>query len=98
MLDVFTGQVSRVADNYDAFAAEVNDRAWQEVYLLSELVFKLHQEGKVAGTGQCYALVPHPAVGGPNPLAGDAVDTRFVMVMDIGVWQHLCVQSVIGQQ
>jgi hypothetical protein len=96
MLDVFTGEVSRVADTYDRFVAEVNDRSWQEVYLLSELVFRLHQEGKVAGPGQCYALAPHPALGGPNPLAGDPVDTRFVMVMDIGVWQHLCVQSVFG--
>jgi hypothetical protein len=96
MLDVFTGEVSRVADTYDGFAAEVNDRSWQEVYLLSELVLQLHQEGKVAGPGQCYALAPHPALGGPNPLAGEPVDSRFVMVMDIGVWQHLCVQSVLG--
>jgi hypothetical protein len=96
MLDVFTGEVSRVADTYDGFVAQVNDRSWQEVYLLSELVFRLHQGGKVAGPGQCYVLAPHPALGGPNPLAGDSVDTRFVMIMDIGVWQHLCVQSVLG--
>lgn len=96
MLDVFTGKVSRVTDTYDGFVAEVNDRAWQEVYLLSELVFRLHQEGKVAGPGQCFALAPHPALGGPNPLAGDPVDPRFVMVMDIGIWQNLCIQSVLG--
>jgi hypothetical protein len=98
MLDVFTGDVSRVADTYDGFVVEVNDRSWQEVYLLSELVFRLHQEGKVAGPGQCYALAPHPALGGPNPLAGDPVDTRFVMVMDIGVWQRLCAQLVLGPE
>ncbi|MBO0700247.1 MAG: hypothetical protein J2P46_17740 [Zavarzinella sp.] len=96
MLDVFTGKVSRVANTYEGFVAEVNDRSWQEVYLLSELVFRLHQEGKVAGPGECYALAPHPALGGPNPLAGEAVDTRFVLVMDIGVWQHLCAQSIFG--
>jgi hypothetical protein len=98
MLDVFTGAVVRVADTYDGFVAEVNDRSWQEVHLLSELVFRLHQEDKVAGPGQCYALAPHPALGGPNPLAGDPVDTRFVLVIDTGVWQHLCVQSVLGSE
>jgi hypothetical protein len=98
MLDVFTGDVSRVADTYEGFVAEVNDPAWQEIYLLSELVFRLHQESKVAGPCQCYALAPHPTLGGPNPLAGDPVDTRFVMVMDIGVWQQLCVQSVLGPE
>jgi hypothetical protein len=98
MLDVFTGEVSRAADTYEQFVAEVNDRSWQEVYLLSKLVFRLHQEAKVAGPGQCYALAPHPALGGPNPLAGDPVDTRFVLVMDIAVWQRLCVQSVLGAE
>jgi hypothetical protein len=98
MLDVFTGEVSRVADTYDGFVAEVNDPPWQEVYLLSELVFRLHQAGKVAGPGQCYALAPHPALGGPNPLAGDPVDTQFVMVVDIGVWQQLSAQAVLGSE
>jgi hypothetical protein len=96
MLDVFTGEVSRMADTYEQFLAEVNDRSWQDVYLLSELVARLHQEGKITSVGQCYALAPHPALGGPNPLAGDPVDARFVLVMDIGVWQNLSVQSVLG--
>jgi hypothetical protein len=97
MLDVFTGEVSRLADTYEDFVAEANDPSWQEVYLISELVFRFHQEGRVAGPGQCYALALHPALGGPNPLAGDPVDTRFVQVMDIGLWQNLCVQFVLGQ-
>ncbi len=95
MLDVFSGQVERVGDDYEQFVAEVNDPSWQEVYLLSPLVFQLHQEGRVAGPGQCYGLVPHPALGGRNPLAGDDVDSRFVMVLDIAVWQAICVQSVL---
>jgi hypothetical protein len=96
MLDVFTGSVERIADNYEAFVAEVNQQWWQEIYLLSELVLRLHEVGKVPGRGQCYALAPHPALGGPNPMLGHSIDPRFVMVMDIGVWQSLCAQAVRG--
>ena len=92
MLDVFTGGIERIADTYEAFIAEVNEQSWQEVYLLSELVYQLHGEGKVPSLGQCYALAPHPALGGPNPMLGQSVDSQFVMVMDIDVWQSLCVQ------
>jgi hypothetical protein len=97
MLDVFTGNVERVANTYEEFIAEVNEQWWQEVYLLSELVYKLHQEGKVPGPGQCYALAPHPALGGPNPMLGQAVDPQFVLVMDIDLWQRLCAQAVRGE-
>jgi hypothetical protein len=96
MLDVFTGTVERMADSYEAFIAEVNEQRWQEVYLLSELVFRLHQEGKVPGPCQCYALAPHPALGGPNPMLDQPIDPKFVMVMDIGLWQSLCARSVRG--
>jgi hypothetical protein len=98
MLDVFTGAIERMADSYEAFVAEVNQRWWQEVYLLSQLVFKLHEAGKVPGPGQCYALAPHPALGGPNPMLDQAVNPQFVMVMDIKVWQSLCAQAVRGGQ
>jgi hypothetical protein len=94
MLDVFTGTVEQVADSYEAFIADVNQQWWQEVYLISELVFKLHEAGKIPGPGQCYALAPHPALGGPNPMLDQPVDPRFVMVMDIGAWQSICAQAV----
>mgnify|MGYP006969391880 CR=1 FL=1 len=94
MLDVFTGQLKRAADTYDAFVREVNEQWWQETYLLSELVYQLHEAGKVSGPGQCYALAPHPALGGPNPANGDVVDPKFVLVTDIPVWQSICAQSL----
>lgn len=94
MLDVFTGQLHRAADTYDDFMREVNERWRQEVYLCSELIFQLHVSGKVAGPGQCYALAPHPALGGPNPHNGDPVDHKFVMVMDVAVWQSICATMV----
>jgi hypothetical protein len=96
MLDVFTGAVERMADTYQELLAQVNEQWWQEAYLLSELVYRLHQAGKVPGPGQCYALAPHPALGGPNPMLDEQVDLRFVMVMDIGVWQALSARAVRG--
>jgi hypothetical protein len=94
MLDVFTGSVERIAESYETFIAEVNEQWWQETYLLSELVFQLHQGGKIPGPGQCYALAPHPALGGPNPMLDQPVDPQFVMLMDVGVWQSVCSQAV----
>jgi hypothetical protein len=96
MLDVFNGALQKIADSYEEFQREVNEQWWQEVYLLSELVRELHQQGKIPGPGQCYALAPHPALGGRNPANGERVDPRFVMVMDIVVWQSVCVQSLYG--
>jgi len=98
MLDVLTGQVERVADSYEVFMREVNEQWWRETYLFSELVYQLHEAGKAPGPGQCYALAPHPALGGPNPANGDAIDPRFVMVSDVLVWQSICAQSLgVGQ-
>jgi hypothetical protein len=93
MLNVFSGQLERVADSYDDFVSEVNEQWWQENYLLSELVFQLHQVDKIPKAGQCYAM-PHPALGGPNPTTGDAIDLKYVMVTDIIVWQSICAQSL----
>jgi hypothetical protein len=75
----------------DVFTGQLTQ---QEVYLLSEVVYQLHQAGKVPGPGQCYALCPHPALGSPNPANGEAIDPRFVMVMDMPVWQSLCAQAL----
>jgi len=94
VLDVFRGELDRVAESYDDFVREVNQVWWQEVYLLSKLVLELHQAGKVPGPGQCYALAPHPALGGPNPHGDTPVDPRFVLVTDILVWQSICAQSI----
>ncbi len=41
MLDVFPGQLSTVAETHEEFVREVNEQWWQEVYLLSELVYQL---------------------------------------------------------
>ena len=93
-LDVLTGAVVKIADSFDAFRSQVNDPAWQQVYLLTEVVYMLHRHGTVPGPGQCYALAPHPAFGAPNPAAGEVIDPRFVTVMDVMVWQSLCSQAL----
>lgn len=94
MLDVYTGHLQQVADSYESFVRDVNEQWWQEVYLLSEHVAELHAIGKVPAPGQCYALAPHPAMGGPNPFNGDAIDPRFVLIVDIVVWQAICAQAL----
>jgi hypothetical protein len=94
MLDVFTGELSRLAETYEEFVRDVNETWWQEIYLFSKLVLQLHEAEKVPGTGQCYALSPHPALGGRNPASGEAIESRFVTIMDIVVWQSICAQSL----
>jgi hypothetical protein len=79
------GQVQQATENYEVFVREVNEPWWQDVYLLSELVLQLHDAGKVPGPGQCYALIPHPALGGPNPTNGETIDSRFVQL-----WTRWC--------
>ncbi len=96
MLNVLSGELVQIAKSNEEFVACVNQREWQEAYLLSELVFQLHEVGKVPGAGQCYALAPHPAIGGPNPFFGERIDPRFVTVMDVVVWQGICAQFVRG--
>lgn len=93
-LDVLSGTVTRANATYDAFVQELNEQWWQEIFLHSELVLQLHNAGKIPAPGQCFALAPHPAVGGPNPMDGDTVDPRFVTLMDIPVWQSICAQSL----
>lgn len=94
MLDVFTGDLERVADTYEALVANVNDPAWQEVYLLSKLVRELRAAGTIPGPGECYAIAPPAPFGGPNPMGGDDVGASQVMVMRMGTWQSICAQAV----
>jgi hypothetical protein len=92
MLDVFTGEVERLAETYDAFMADVNDVSWQERYLASRTVFDLCQSGLVPGPKQCYAIAPPAIMGGPNPMVGDRVLAEQVVLMEVGTLQSLCAQ------
>ena len=84
-LSVIEGTYSRVASTPEEFASLVNTQAWQEKHLLSFQVAQLHERGTIPGPGQCYAFAPHPAFSG-------RIDIERVMLMDIGVWQHICAQ------
>ncbi len=92
LLDVYTGELSKVADSYEAFMRDVNEQWWQEIYLFSKVVSDLHAKNLIPGPGQCYAIAPHPALGGPDPGSDDPLDSRFVTIMDIKVWQSICAQ------
>lgn len=96
VLDVLVGEVRAVADSYEMFVQRINSVAWQEEHLLSLLVYELHAAGKVPRSRECYAVAPHPAVGGPNPARGEVVDPSRVMVMSLRLWQSFCRQSLGG--
>jgi hypothetical protein len=87
-LDVLAGEVIPIADSPEEFKARVNTMEWQEEHLLSLLVYELHEQGKIAGKGQCYAIAPHPIFGG-------RLEPEFISVMDRRVWQSICIQSFI---
>jgi hypothetical protein len=94
MLDVFSGKLEPLADTYEAFLQEVNDRSWQEMYLLSEVVFHLHDTGRIPGPGECYGLHPHPGPGGPNPMRGDPLDPDRIVILPVGEWQSRCAEAL----
>ena len=89
-LSVIEGTYSSIASTPEEFASLVNSPAWQEQHLLSFQVTQLHERGIIPQAGQCYAFAPHPALLG-------RIDIERVMLMDIGVWQHICAQHFIPQ-
>jgi hypothetical protein len=90
MLDVLEGTVKTVAQTPEEFQSLVNDQTWQEEHFLSLLVLRLHEQGTIPENHQCYAVAPHPALGGK-------LEPEFIMVMDISVWQTICSQTFHGK-
>jgi hypothetical protein len=84
-LSVIEGTYKSVASTPEEFSRLVNTQEWQEVHLLSIQVAQLHERGLIPAAGQCYAFAPHPALTG-------RIDINRVMLMNIGVWQHICAQ------
>jgi hypothetical protein len=85
-LDVLAGEVVPIADTPEEFQSCVNSQEWQEEHLYSLLIYELHESGKIAAKGQCYAVTPHPVFGG-------RLEPEFIMVIDRDIWQSICVQS-----
>ena len=90
-LSVIEGTYVSIASSPDEFASLVNTQAWQEQHLLSYQVAQLHERGIIPPPGQCYAFAPHPALLG-------RIDIERVMLMDIGVWQHICAQHFLSRE
>lgn len=86
-LSVIEGTYSKIASTPEEFAGLVNTAKWQEEHLMSLIVQQLHDRKIVAQAGQCCAFVPHPVLAG-------RIDVDSAMLMDIGVWQHICAQTV----
>lgn len=91
MLDVFFGEVQELAPDVATLAEFARDPAWQETYLLAASVRALAAAGVVAHGTECYAIAPHPAVGGPDPWAEEVLDPAAIMVLEGETWQALCV-------
>jgi hypothetical protein len=89
-LSVIEGTYSSVASTPEEFARLVNTQVWQEQHLLSLQVAQLHERGIIPRAGRCYAFAPHPALLG-------RIDVERVVVMDIGVWQHICAQHFLSR-
>jgi hypothetical protein len=87
-LSVIEGTYSSVATTPDEFSALVNTPSWQEDHLLLSRVLQLHERGVIPQPGQCYGFAPHPALSG-------RIDIASVMLVDIGVWQHICSQLFV---
>jgi hypothetical protein len=86
-LSVIDGRCSQVAGTPEEFHTLVNTPVWQEEHLLSFHVFQLHERGLVPKASECYAFAPHPLISG-------RINIDEALVMDIGVWQHICAQLI----
>ena len=91
MLDVFFGEVQELAPDIATLSEFLREPSWQETYLLAASVRALHAAGSFARGTECYAIAPHPAVGGPDPWAEPALDPAAIMVLEGARWQEQCV-------
>jgi hypothetical protein len=89
-LSVIEGTLDRIAGTPAEFANLMNQPKWQEDHLLSWQVSLLHEKGLVPRVGECYALAPHPSLTGKIRL-------EHAIIMDIGVWQAICSDTLGGK-
>jgi hypothetical protein len=86
---VFYGEVEEIAGSFEEFQVLMNDPSWQEAYLLSEYVFRLHGVGKVARGTQSYALAPPAIFGGPDPWDQISLDPAAASLMETETLQSV---------
>lgn len=89
-LSVIEGTYERVAATPEEFESLMNQREWQEQHLLSRLVLSFHEKGIIPKEDECYAFAPHPTLTGK-------ISLDHVMIMKIGVWQHICAETLGGR-
>lgn len=92
MLDVFFGEVQELAPDTATLALFLREPSWQETYLLAASVRALAAAGTAARGTECYAIAPHPAVGGPDPWAETVLDPAAIMILEGARWQEQCVE------
>jgi hypothetical protein len=85
MLDAVEGTLEQVASSYSEFRDRINTREKQEEWLLSELVFTLHEKNMVPSRGECYSFKLPLVLGGK-------AESANVEVCDFRLWVSLCGQ------
>jgi len=64
MLDAIEGTLEQVASSYAEFQQLINTPEKQELWLLSELVFTLHEKSIIPTSGECYSFKLPLVLGG----------------------------------
>jgi hypothetical protein len=85
ILDSLDGTLRPLAPTPAEFRRLINTQEKQEEWLLSHLVFTLHEKRMIPADGQCYAFRVPPILGGK-------VEADNVEVMDLAVWVSVCGQ------
>jgi len=85
MLDAVEGTLKEVASSYSEFQELINTREKQEEWLLSELVFTLHEKNVVPSRGECYSFKLPLVLGGK-------AESDNVEVCDFRLWVSICGQ------
>ena len=85
MLDAIEGTLEQVASSFNEFRELINMQARQEEWLLSELVFTMHEKNVIPSRGECYSFKLPLVLGGK-------AESQNVEVCDFRIWVSICGQ------
>jgi hypothetical protein len=74
-----------IANSVSDLEALFADHAWAEERLMTNLVLLASERGVVRPSERVFALAPHPSFTG-------SIRVENLVVMDLSVWHHICLQ------